>query len=183
MHTNISSKGSCLAGHVHAYERSNPVYDYQLDDCGATHVTIGDGGNIEVRAELRKDAGACLLQGLVYAICQPPAGAVIICLTCGTLQGLYTSWVDDPPGSCPDPVSPCVTKQGGRFCPIQQPDWSAYRCTPGEAHAPPCCGCQPRIAASQSLPAACMLWQRTWRQAVFNAPCLMPEAADEVLRK
>ena len=42
-------------------------------------------------------------------------------------QGLYTSWVDDPPGNCPDPVSPCLTKQGGRFCPVRQPDWSAYR--------------------------------------------------------
>ena len=39
----------------------------------------------------------------------------------------YTSWVDDPPGSCPDPVSTCVTKQGGRFCPLKQPPWSAYR--------------------------------------------------------
>ena len=34
-------------GHVHAYERSYPVYNYNLDACGAVHVTVGDGGNSE----------------------------------------------------------------------------------------------------------------------------------------
>ena len=34
-------------GHVHAYERTHPVYKYQLDTCGPIYVTIGDGGNIE----------------------------------------------------------------------------------------------------------------------------------------
>ena len=35
------------AGHVHAYERTHPVYDYNIDPCGAVHITIGDGGNSE----------------------------------------------------------------------------------------------------------------------------------------
>ena len=30
--------------HVHAYERSNRVYKYQVDPCGPIHITIGDGG-------------------------------------------------------------------------------------------------------------------------------------------
>ena len=34
-------------GHVHAYERSHPVYNYNLNACGAVHVTVGDGGNDE----------------------------------------------------------------------------------------------------------------------------------------
>ncbi|XP_021755779.1 purple acid phosphatase 18-like [Chenopodium quinoa] len=36
-----------LAGHVHAYERSNRVYGGKSDRCGAVHITIGDGGNSE----------------------------------------------------------------------------------------------------------------------------------------
>jgi hypothetical protein len=31
-------------GHNHAYERSKPVYNWTLDDCGPMHVTIGNGG-------------------------------------------------------------------------------------------------------------------------------------------
>ena len=34
-------------GHVHAYERSHPVYKYQPDTCGPMYVVIGDGGNVE----------------------------------------------------------------------------------------------------------------------------------------
>jgi hypothetical protein len=29
------------------YERTHPVYNYELDNCGAMYITIGDGGNIE----------------------------------------------------------------------------------------------------------------------------------------
>ena len=44
-----NSRGTLMvaAGHVHAYERSNRVYDYKLDPCAPVHVTIGDGGNAE----------------------------------------------------------------------------------------------------------------------------------------
>ncbi|CAA3030308.1 purple acid phosphatase 15 isoform X2 [Olea europaea var. sylvestris] len=34
-------------GHVHAYERSNRVYNYALDPCGPVYITVGDGGNRE----------------------------------------------------------------------------------------------------------------------------------------
>ncbi|KAK2414125.1 purple acid phosphatase [Trifolium repens] len=34
-------------GHIHAYERSNRVYNYKLDPCGPVYITIGDGGNRE----------------------------------------------------------------------------------------------------------------------------------------
>ncbi|EPS61933.1 purple acid phosphatase 22, partial [Genlisea aurea] len=36
-----------FAGHVHAYERFNRIYDNEADECGIVHVTIGDGGNRE----------------------------------------------------------------------------------------------------------------------------------------
>lgn len=32
-------------GHVFAYERSVPVFNYKADPCGTTHVTVGDAGN------------------------------------------------------------------------------------------------------------------------------------------
>ncbi|KAF3787305.1 putative purple acid phosphatase 20 [Nymphaea thermarum] len=36
-----------FAGHVHAYERTDRVYNGTLDSCGPVHITIGDGGNRE----------------------------------------------------------------------------------------------------------------------------------------
>lgn len=40
---------------MHAYERTHPVYDYNLDPCGAVHITIGDGGNSEGLSFLTSD--------------------------------------------------------------------------------------------------------------------------------
>lgn len=34
-------------GHIHSYERSFPVFNYTRNDCGITHIVIGDGGNYE----------------------------------------------------------------------------------------------------------------------------------------
>lgn len=34
-------------GHVHSYERSFPVYNNTVDDCGTVHIVVGDGGNYE----------------------------------------------------------------------------------------------------------------------------------------
>ncbi|KAG9445704.1 hypothetical protein H6P81_011832 [Aristolochia fimbriata] len=42
-------------GHVHAYERSNRVYNYTLDPCGPVYITIGDGGNREKMAVAHAD--------------------------------------------------------------------------------------------------------------------------------
>jgi hypothetical protein len=36
-----------VSGHVHAFERSYPVYNMKNDDCGPVHINIGDGGNRE----------------------------------------------------------------------------------------------------------------------------------------
>ncbi|KAJ8755529.1 hypothetical protein K2173_019327 [Erythroxylum novogranatense] len=49
-----------FAAHVHAYERSNRVYNYTLDPCGPVHITIGDGGNREVLpVEHADEPGKC----------------------------------------------------------------------------------------------------------------------------
>lgn len=36
-----------FAGHVHSYERTHPVTNWTVTDCGPVHITIGDGGNRE----------------------------------------------------------------------------------------------------------------------------------------
>lgn len=39
-----------ISGHVHAYERTHPVYNFKLDSNGPTYIVIGDGGNLEGHA-------------------------------------------------------------------------------------------------------------------------------------
>ncbi|KAK9160168.1 hypothetical protein Syun_006509 [Stephania yunnanensis] len=49
-----------FAGHVHAYERMNRIYNYSLDSCGPVYITVGDGGNIEkVDVDHADDPGKC----------------------------------------------------------------------------------------------------------------------------
>lgn len=49
-----------LTGHVHAYERTWPVYNWTLDDCGPVHITLGNGGNIEkLTTQFVDSPGAC----------------------------------------------------------------------------------------------------------------------------
>ena len=36
-----------LNGHVHAYERTLPVYGFKANACGMVHLNLGDGGNRE----------------------------------------------------------------------------------------------------------------------------------------
>ncbi|CAE7301095.1 PAP18 [Symbiodinium microadriaticum] len=39
-----------LSGHLHAYERTAPMYNFQPDECGMVHLILGDGGNYEGEA-------------------------------------------------------------------------------------------------------------------------------------
>jgi predicted phosphodiesterase len=41
-----------ITGHVHAYERTHPVYKNKTDDFGTVYITVGDGGNLEGHARL-----------------------------------------------------------------------------------------------------------------------------------
>ena len=36
-----------INGHVHAYERTHPMYQYRLHPCGPIYLTLGDAGNTE----------------------------------------------------------------------------------------------------------------------------------------
>ncbi|RAL54486.1 unnamed protein product [Cuscuta campestris] len=88
-----------FSGHVHAYERTNRVYNYSLDPCGPVYITVGDGGNIEkVDVDFADDYGKC------------------------------PSDVDNIPefgGVCHMNFSYGPAK--GKFCWDRQPEWSAYR--------------------------------------------------------
>ncbi|XP_052882305.1 purple acid phosphatase 15-like [Gossypium arboreum] len=87
-------------GHVHAYERSNRVYNYNLDPCGPVHITIGDGGNREKMAITHADEpGNC-----------PKPSTTPDKFMGGFCAFNFTS----------GPAS-------GKFCWDRQPDYSAYR--------------------------------------------------------
>ena len=41
-----AKESPCGAGHVHAYERTHRVFDYELRECAPMYITVGDGGNV-----------------------------------------------------------------------------------------------------------------------------------------
>ncbi|XP_009611645.1 purple acid phosphatase 15 isoform X1 [Nicotiana tomentosiformis] len=87
-------------GHVHAYERSNRVYNYTLDPCGPVYITVGDGGNREKMAiEHADEPGKC-----------PKPDSTPDKFMGGFCAYNFTS-------------GPAA----GNFCWDQQPDYSAYR--------------------------------------------------------
>lgn len=87
-------------GHVHAYERSNRVYNYTLDPCGPVHIMVGDGGNREKMAIEHADAPGK---------CPEPS------TTPDTFMGGFcaTNFTFGP--------------AAGKFCWDRQPDFSAFR--------------------------------------------------------
>ncbi|PKI57589.1 hypothetical protein CRG98_022060 [Punica granatum] len=87
-------------GHVHAYERSNRVYNYTLDQCGPVHIAVGDGGNREKMAITHADEpGNC-----------PEPSSTPDQFMGGFCALNFTS-------------GPAA----GKFCWDRQPDYSAYR--------------------------------------------------------
>lgn len=87
-------------GHVHAYERSNRVYNYSLDPCGPVYITVGDGGSQEMIAiEHADEPGNC-----------PDPSATPYNYIGGFCAFNFTS-------------GPAA----GQFCWDEQPDYSAYR--------------------------------------------------------
>jgi len=91
-------------GHVHSYERTNPVYNYSLNNCGTVHMTVGDGGNLEGITEQYVDVLANVTE-----YCAP---------------GMYQTRVfpSFQPQRCFTTFGPNNT-----YCPTSQPVWSAYR--------------------------------------------------------
>lgn len=87
-------------GHVHAYERSNRVYNYTLDPCGPVYITVGDGGNREKMSIRHADEpGKC-----------PEPSSTPDEFMGGFCAYNFTS-------------GPAA----GKFCWDQQPEYSAYR--------------------------------------------------------
>ncbi|KAI0523008.1 hypothetical protein KFK09_005398 [Dendrobium nobile] len=86
-------------GHVHAYERSNRVYNYTLDPCASIHIMVGDGGNREKMAVNHADDPGH---------CPDPA-----------------TTPDDMGGFCAFNFTSGPAE--GKFCWDHQPDYSAYR--------------------------------------------------------
>lgn len=85
---------------VHAYERTNRVYNYTLDPCGPVHITVGDGGNREKMAVKHADEpGNC-----------PEPSTTPDSFMGGFCATNFTS----------GPAS-------GNFCWDRQPEYSAYR--------------------------------------------------------
>ncbi|KAA8548404.1 hypothetical protein F0562_000088 [Nyssa sinensis] len=87
-------------GHVHAYERSNRVYNYTLDPCGPVYITVGDGGNREKMAIMHADEPDN---------CPEPS------TTPDSYMGGFCAY-----NFTSGPAA-------GKFCWDRQPDYSAYR--------------------------------------------------------
>ncbi|KAJ8755438.1 hypothetical protein K2173_019236 [Erythroxylum novogranatense] len=87
-------------GHVHAYERSNRVYNYSLDPCGPVHIVVGDGGNREKMAITHADEPGN---------CPDPSD------TPDKFMGGFCAF-----NFTSGPAA-------GKFCWDRQPDYSAYR--------------------------------------------------------
>ncbi|KAB2636568.1 purple acid phosphatase 15 [Pyrus ussuriensis x Pyrus communis] len=89
-------------GHVHAYERSNRIYDYNLDPCGPVYLTVGDGGNREKMAVHHADEPGYCPEPLTTPDEHLGAGAF-----------------------CADNFT--SGPAAGKFCWDRQPDYSAFR--------------------------------------------------------
>ncbi|KAK7387625.1 hypothetical protein VNO78_28548 [Psophocarpus tetragonolobus] len=87
-------------GHVHAYERSNRVYNYTLDPCGPVYITVGDGGNRGEMAITHAD--------------EPGQCPVPLTTSHDYMGGFCTFNFTSGPAA-------------GNFCWDRQPDYSAFR--------------------------------------------------------
>ena len=95
-----------LNGHVHAYERTYPMYNYTRDDCGPAYITVGDGGNIEGLYKLFIDNAP------VPAFCSDASKFAL------------PSYQPTPSGLS---VLTYPASFNGSFCPQSQPNYSAFR--------------------------------------------------------
>lgn len=92
-----------IHGHVHAYERTNRVYNYTYDPRGPVYITVGDGGNAERLTLIHADdEGGC-----PDPLKTPDQNFADISGYCGFN---FTSGT-----------------AAGKFCWDRQPDWSAFR--------------------------------------------------------
>jgi hypothetical protein len=89
-------------------ERTMPMYNYEVNECGPIYITSGDGGNLEGLASKFIDEHP-------HDYCSDPSKFHI------------QHYSPMPPGKIPR-FKPFVNAKGERtFCPEKQPSWSAYR--------------------------------------------------------
>ncbi|PNH09476.1 Purple acid phosphatase 15 [Tetrabaena socialis] len=140
-----------LNGHVHAYERTHPMYKYKPDSCGPMYIVIGDGGNVEgpyrnFVDEINPATNKTYCESLAYNGVGPVAMAAsnpsgwgpgyqraAHAPNCPTLSFQPAGSV----GGGPVLVPSNMTKPGDApmgFCQSSQPVWSAYR-DPSFGHA------------------------------------------------
>ena len=129
-----------VGGHVHAYERTHPMFNYQKDQCGPVYITIGDGGNVEGPYRNFVDD---IVPGSVppTTYCAALWTNAIAANASYAPSPSYQTWVH--PASCPvTSYQPANGKAGGPgvitnpildpslstyFCQSSQPVWSAFR--------------------------------------------------------
>ncbi|GIM13200.1 hypothetical protein Vretimale_16381 [Volvox reticuliferus] len=132
-------------GHVHAYERTHPVYKYRRDDCAPIYVTVGDGGNIEglyrnFVDDISSTTKKTYCEGFTASGKSPatlyytnPGGwdsAGPRPANCSTVTFQPASGVaGGPPVMCLNGTDPLLG-----FCQSSQPNWSALR-DPSFGHA------------------------------------------------
>ena len=127
-----------INGHVHAYERTHPMYNYAKDSCGPVYLTMGDGGNVEGPYRNFVDD---LVPGSNVTYCQAAWTAAITSNPYYAPSPSYQTQVH-PPGCVITSYQQSNGKAGGLgvvpnptldpsssayFCQSSQPTWSAYR--------------------------------------------------------
>lgn len=128
-----------LNGHVHAYERTHAVYNYQPDPCGPVHLTVGDGGNVE--GPYRNFMDEIVPGSPNVTFCQAASAGTIkpgVSMnntwspsyqlaaqppSCPTLS-FQPAQAGTEAGILPDPNNPAAATF---WCQSAQPAWSAYR--------------------------------------------------------
>lgn len=120
-------------GHIHAYERSNPVFKFLTSEkeCNPVHIVVGDGGNDETLNCALIDRGLTAT-GKLNCVGQQ--------LARGSSEGYYfpctSHTFQDSPEVCMKNDSRVDTSflppsyfgcQEDGYCPNKQPLWSAYR--------------------------------------------------------
>lgn len=126
-----------LNGHVHAYERTHPTYNYTVDPCGPVYITIGDGGNFEGPYRNFMDEK---LPGSTVSYCEVAAGRVMRAgvslnntwspsyqLSAQPPSCVTLSFQPAEPGTVGLVPNPYDGTNSTFWCQSKQPAWSAYR--------------------------------------------------------
>ena len=129
-----------INGHIHAYERTHPMFNYAKDQCGPVYITIGDGGNVEGPYRNYVDdivpgstppttyCAAAFTNSIAanpYFAPSPGYQTQVHPAGCAITSYQPPNGKAGGPGVIPNPVvDPSLNTY---FCQSSQPVWSAYR--------------------------------------------------------